>query len=36
MHGPSLLCSIFTVLFTAYLFFHFIVLLPLTTALEAR
>lgn len=36
MHGPSLLGSILTVIFTAYYFFHFVVLLPLTTALEAR
>lgn len=34
--GPSLIGGILTVLFTAYLFFHFVVLLPLTTALEAK
>jgi ubiquinol-cytochrome c reductase cytochrome b subunit len=36
MQAPSFMGGILLVLFTAYYFFHFIVLLPLTTALEAR
>jgi len=36
MQPSSFIGGILLVLFTAYYFFHFIVLLPLTTALEAR
>jgi ubiquinol-cytochrome c reductase cytochrome b subunit len=36
MQAPSFIGGILLVLFTAYYFFHFLVLLPLTTALEAR
>jgi ubiquinol-cytochrome c reductase cytochrome b subunit len=36
MQPPSLIGEILSVLFTAYFFFHFLVLLPLTTALEAK
>jgi ubiquinol-cytochrome c reductase cytochrome b subunit len=36
MQPPSLIAEILAVLFTAYFFFHFLVLLPLTTALEAK
>jgi len=36
MQPPSLIGGILLAVFTAYYFFHFIVLLPITTALEAR
>jgi quinol-cytochrome oxidoreductase complex cytochrome b subunit len=36
MQGPSMICGILLILFTAYYFLHFLVLLPLTTAMEAK
>ncbi len=36
MHGPSLAASILVIVFTAYYFLHFIVILPLATVLEAK
>jgi ubiquinol-cytochrome c reductase cytochrome b subunit len=36
MQAPSLIGSILIIVFTAYYFLHFIVLLPLTTAMETK